>query len=317
VAVPSPAAEPAPRTRRARLRPGTALAPLAAAAITLVLWASAFVGIRSAGTSLSPGALALGRLLIGSAVLGLLLALRRERLPGRESLRGGIWAALLVCGTLWFGAYNVLLNAGERDVDAGTAAMLVGVGPVIVAVLAGLLLGEGFPGALVGGLVVAFAGVAVIGLAIGGDAGSSGSGVVLCLLAAAAYAGGVVAQKPVLSRLSALQVTFVCCAIGAAVCLPFAPALADEIGRVDAGALAWMVYLGVFPTAVAFWTWAFAVSHTTVGGLAATTYLVPPLSILMGWALLGEAPPALALAGGALCLAGVLVARGATSRRRA
>ena len=236
---------------------------------------------------------------------------------GRESLRGGIWAALLVCGTLWFGAYNVLLNAGERDVDAGTAAMLVGVGPVIVAVLAGLLLGEGFPRALLAGLAVAFAGVVVIGLAIGGDAGSSGTGVVLCLLAAAAYAGGVVAQKPVLSRLSALQTTFVCCAIGAAVCLPFAPTLADEIGRVDAGALAWMVYLGVFPTAVAFWTWAFALSRTSAGGLAATTYLVPPLSILMGWALLGEAPPVLALAGGALCLAGVLVSRRTPSRRKA
>jgi drug/metabolite transporter (DMT)-like permease len=70
-----------------------------------------------------------------------------------------------------------------------------------------------------------------------------------------------------------------------------------------------MVYLGVFPTALAFWTWAFALSRTTAGRLAATTYLVPPLSVLLGWLLLSEAPPALSLLGGALCLLGVLVSR--------
>jgi drug/metabolite transporter (DMT)-like permease len=49
--------------------------------------------------------------------------------------------------------------------------------------------------------------------------------------------------------------------------------------------------------------------------MGATLYLVPPLAVLMGWAVLGETPPALALAGGALCLAGVFVARGGLSRR--
>ena len=40
-----------------------------------------------------------------------------------------------------------------------------------------------------------------------------------------------------------------------------------------------------------------------------TTYLVPPIAILLGWALLGETPAGLAFAGGALCLLGVYVAR--------
>jgi drug/metabolite transporter (DMT)-like permease len=45
--------------------------------------------------------------------------------------------------------------------------------------------------------------------------------------------------------------------------------------------------------------------------MGATTYLVPPLAILIAWAMLGETPPALAFAGGVLCLAGVAVTRGA------
>jgi len=92
-------------------------------------------------------------------------------------------------------------------------------------------------------------------------------------------------------------------------CLPFAPALIREIGQADPSAMGWAVYLGVFPTAVAFTTWAYALARTTAGRMGAITYLVPPLTVLMGWVILGEVPPALALLGGALCLAGVAVAR--------
>ena len=77
----------------------------------------------------------------------------------------------------------------------------------------------------------------------------------------------------------------------------------------DPSAVRWAVYLGVFPTALAFTTWAYALARTTAGRMGATTYLVPPLADLMGWMILGELPPALALLGGALCLAGVAVSR--------
>jgi drug/metabolite transporter (DMT)-like permease len=82
-----------------------------------------------------------------------------------------------------------------------------------------------------------------------------------------------------------------------------------ELGDARASAVVWAVYLGVFPTALAFTTWAFALARTSAGRLGTTTYLVPPISILMGWALLGESPAALAFAGGALCLVGVAIAR--------
>src|SRR5712664_4265681 len=116
-------------------RPTAAPSPLALAAtlVTVVLWASAFVGIRAAGEQISAGPLSLARLLVGSAVLGLLVAVRRERLPPRADV-----PRLVLCGLLWFAAYNVVLNAAERRVDAGTAAMLVNVGPVLIAVLAGV-----------------------------------------------------------------------------------------------------------------------------------------------------------------------------------
>jgi drug/metabolite transporter (DMT)-like permease len=65
----------------------------------------------------------------------------------------------------------------------------------------------------------------------------------------------------------------------------------------------------VFPTAIGFTTWAYALARTSAGRLGATTYLVPAVAIVLAWALLGEVPPVLALAGGALCLVGVAISR--------
>src|SRR6266568_6042780 len=138
--------------------------PLAAALLTVVLWASAFVGIRSAGRSLSPGSLSLGRLLVGIVALAVLCIVHRERPPSREDLRA-VGLLVVVTGLLWFGAYNLFLNSGERRVDAGTASMLVNVAPILIAVLAGLFLAEGFPPMLFAGCAVAFGGVALIALA--------------------------------------------------------------------------------------------------------------------------------------------------------
>jgi drug/metabolite transporter (DMT)-like permease len=277
---------------------------LAAALTTVALWASAFVGIRAAGHDLSAGALTLGRLLVGSLALGALVAVRREALPPRADV-----PRLLVTGVLWFGVYNLALNEAERHVDAGTAAMLVNVGPVIIAVLAGTVLHEGFPRTLLAGCTVAFAGAILIGAATSDHGLTPSWGAVLCLVAAVAYAIAVVAQKPLLQRSSPLTITFLACLIGTVCCLPFAPQLAAEAADAPAGSLAWTAYLGLFPTAVAFTTWAYALSHTTAGRMGATTYLVPPLATLFGWAYFGETPPGLALAGGALCLAGAALAR--------
>ncbi|CCA54595.1 Permease of the drug or metabolite transporter (DMT) superfamily [Streptomyces venezuelae ATCC 10712] len=280
---------------------------IGAAGVTVVLWASAFVSIRSAGEAYSPGALALGRLLAGALVLGAVLLVRREGLPPRAA-----WPGIVVSGLLWFGVYMVVLNWGEQEVDAGTAAMVVNIGPILIALLGARFLGESLPPRLIAGMAVSFAGAVTVGLSMSrtsSGAHASVLGVLLCVLAAIAYAGGVVAQKPALAHGSALQVTGFGCLVGAVACLPFAGQLIDEAGRAPLSATLNMVYLGVFPTALAFTTWAYALARTTAGRMGATTYAVPALVVLLAWLFLGELPGLLTLGGGALCLAGVAVSR--------
>ncbi|MFF3513644.1 DMT family transporter [Streptomyces sp. NPDC002573] len=275
-----------------------------AATVTVLLWASAFVSIRSAGAAYAPGALALGRLLAGALTLGVLCLIRREGPPPRAA-----WRGIALSGLLWFGFYMVVLNWGEQQVDAGTAALVVNVGPLLIALLGARLLGDPMPPRLLAGMAVSFAGAVTVGLSMSGDGGSSVLGVVLCLLAAMAYAAGVVAQKPALGAASPLQVTTFGCLVGAIGCLPFAGQLVHDAAGAPLSATLNVVYLGVFPTALAFTTWAYALSRTTASRMGATTYAVPALVVLMSWLFLGEVPGVLTLGGGVLCLAGVAVSR--------
>jgi drug/metabolite transporter (DMT)-like permease len=245
----------------------------------------------------------LGRLVIGTALLGMLLVLHGQTHPTPR--HAGL---LAVAGLLWFGAYNLALNTAERTLDAGTSAMIINIAPLLIMLLAALFLHERLTPPLLFGGGIALLGVTIIGLSDGMRSASLW-GVLLCVVATLASAAGVVAQKPVLSRLSALQVTWTCCAIGAASCLPFAPTLVREIRYASPTAIAWMGYLGIFPTSVAFTTWAYALSRSSASRLAALVYLVPPITIGLSWLTLGEVPKAARLVGGALCLTGVVLAR--------
>ena len=293
---------PTPAARR-RPPPGAG-SRIGAALVTVVLWASAFVGIRAAGEDFTGGAL--------------VARAPRRRQPRRSArssssaargCRQAGWPGLLVCGLLWFGVYNVALNEAERRVDAGTAAMLVNVGPILIALLAGVILHEGFPRTLLAGCAVAFAGVVVIGLAdlrAGADR-RLGHGAVPRRRAdlrgrrrrPEAAADPQLRADDHLARVHDRGGR-----------LPAVRAHARRGGRrAQHPTLAWTVYLGCFPTALAFTTWAYALRALDRRAAGALTYLVPPLAIVMGWAVLDEAPPAIALLGGALCLAGAALAR--------
>lgn len=279
--------------------------PLAAVATTLVLWASAFVAIRHLAEDFSAGPLALGRNAVGAvALLG--LALPRFRRPSAAQ-----WWRLVVIGLLWYAVYNVALNRGEQLVDAGTASLVLQAAPVIVALLAAVFLGERFTATKAAGLSLAIAGVTLISLS-GGEPGALGGelvGVLLCALAALVYAVSLIVQKPLMATLPAIEVTAVACGVGALACLPFAGSLAEEMAAAPVSSVWWMVYLGLFPTAIGFTCYAYALNHMPASSLAVTTYLIPVITIVMAWLLLDETPASLAYLGGLVTLVGVAVAR--------
>ena len=283
--------------------------PLAAVAFTLVTWSSAFVAIRHLGEDVPPGSLSLGRLVVAVIALGAMVLISvpaaRRRLPTRRE-----WPLIALGGVSWIGIYNVALNESERRIDAGTAALIIQIGPIIVALLATFFFQERLTKWLLIGLGVGFAGVIIIGRASSSGGNGDVIGVLLSALAAVTFAVGVITQKKLLgSGMTALEMTFWFYVVGTIACLPWTFELVGVVGDASAADIGWIVYLGIVPSALAFVTWAYALNRSDAGKFALSTFLVPFITTLMAWLFLGEVPPALAFVGGVMCIAGVLLIR--------
>ena len=283
--------------------PGAAV--LVAIGVTVLAWASAFIVIRGTAPYFTGGAVALGRLIVGTVLLGVVVLIGRRWIwPTRRE-----WIYIAVFGVAWFGGYNIALNIAEHTLDAGTTAMLVNIGPILIALGAGIFLGEGIPRWLAIGTGVAFVGVTLIGFASTGGHLGSGIGLLWCLLAAVLYTVGVLFQKPALRRLPNAQVTWLGCLIGIIACLPFSGQLLAGLQSAPTSGWLGILYLGAVPTSLAFSTWAFALSRMPAGQLGVSTYIVPALAILLGLLVFGVVPPILAIVGGVICLVGVALSR--------
>ncbi|TNM56730.1 DMT family transporter [Brevibacterium sediminis] len=279
--------------------------PWIAALLTMTFWASSFVVIRDAGEFFSPGPMALLRGASAAVVLSAWMLFRRPRFSSGMV----VWLILVLWGVAWFSAYVVVLNAAERSIDAGTASMIVNIAPLIIAVFAGLVFGEGLPKRLLIGIIVSLLGIGLITAASFTGFFTVG-GLVLSLVAAVLYAACVLLQKHFLSGEDSVTVTWMGILIGALVSLVFAPGLIDEVATAPIEMTLQIIYLGVVPTAIAFNLWGYALKHLPAGLLSSSSLLVPAIVVVMAWIVLGEVPPPLAAVGGVLCLAGAAAAIG-------
>lgn len=269
-------------------------------ALTVLLWASAFPAIRAALGTFGPAELAALRFAIASLALGLYLAWARPTLPGRRDL-----PRLLAAGGLGIAAYNLLLNAGSRIVDAGTASFLVNTAPVFAALLGAGLLGERLRPLGWLGIALSLAGVALI--ALGRGEVGFGQGALLVLAAAACQASQFVLQKPMLARHGALPVTACLIWAGTAMLLPILPGALATAGTAPLAALCAVLFLGLGPAALAYVAWSHALAALPVSSAASFLYLVPPVATGIAWVALGEVPGTGALLGGVVALAGVIL----------
>jgi drug/metabolite transporter (DMT)-like permease len=188
---------------------------LVALAVALVLWASAFAGIRAGLRAYSPSHLAILRFLIASLVLAIYAAFAHFRRPEVRDLPG-----LALSGAIGITFYNIAINYGETRVTAGAASLLIASVPIWTALLARFMLHEKLTAIGWFGVLLSFAGVALI--SAGESEGFHLSAQALFLLAAAiTSAVYMIMQKNYLQRYSALEFTAYSIWFGTLMMVPF------------------------------------------------------------------------------------------------
>ena len=286
-------------------------AVLASLLLLAVFWGSAFPAIKLALSGLSPGHLTLARHLVASLALLVFLGLRRRPLlPQRSDL--GLFFML---GLLGVGIYHSALNFGQARVSAGAASLIIASAPAFTAVVAYLVLGERLSRLGWAGILTAFAGAALIVL-------GSGAGLALephaLLIVVSAFVTALYAvlQKPVLRRYGPLELSAYVTWLGTLPLLAFAPGLGADLASAQPLVIGAVLYVGVFPSAVAYTLQAYAISQAPVTLVAAFLYLVPVFSLLFSWLVLGEVQGPVTLLGGLVALLGIALVN-ASKRRSA
>ncbi len=291
-------------------------------AITLVLWASAFAGIR-AGMRIDangimgpdgygPGEVALLRFGTASLVLALYALVTRMRMPDRRDL-----GRIALAGVLGITIYHVALNFGEVSVNAGAASLIIAAGPVFTALLSAVFLGERLSGLGWLGILIAFAGVAVISVSESGGGLAIEPGALLILISALSTAGYFIVSKKPLRHYSAIEFTAYAIWAGTLPMLVFAPGLVRQFPNAAPSATLAVIYLGIFPAAIAYVLWSYALARMPASILSAFLYLSPVLAMAIAWVWLGEVPALLTVAGGLVAVAGVVLVqtRGAAGKK--
>ena len=269
--------------------------------ITVVLWASAFVGIRYVMENFSAGGLALSRYFVASvaAIIPFMLV-KNKKLPHIKDL-----IAFAILGFFGFFTYNVLLNEGEKTVSAGLANFIVAQLPIIVAVLAMIFFKERINRYGILGFIISLLGVLMILLSSKSSSGHLG----VILVYGATFSGAVYSclQKKLLLRYHPIEVVSYCMWFGTLVLMFFLPEAIVEIKKADYLHCMVIIYMGIFPGAIAYLLWGYAFKHIKAAAASSALYMMPVFTLMLAAVFLAETPKVGAVIGGVIAVIGALI----------
>lgn len=270
---------------------------------SIILWASAFVGIRIALSGYSPGPLALLRFMIASLCMALIYSNQniKSTIPWKHRVQ------LMFAGVTGIGIYNICLNYGEITVSAGIASFVVGLMPVITVLLSIVFLREQLRIGVWLGIVISLSGLLLLAW---GESTQTDLRQGIMLLLVSAFMGAVltIIQKRFLKLYHPVAIISWVMWGGTLLLLIFLPGLMQEIRTADTQSTLAVVYMGIFPAALAYLAWGYVLNQYSASKAAITLYALPLVSTLLGFLILDEIPSLISLFGGGIALVGALIA---------
>lgn len=278
---------------------------LVLALFSVAIWGSSFSAISaSLQGGYSAGHLILVRFLIASFIFLVIAFLPgvKFQLPQKEDI-----LKIAILGFIGINIYHLCVTFGQLSISAGTAGMLIGSAPIFTTIIAIIVLKERLGRIGWSGLTFGFIGIILIALGTGGSSLGISPGVFLVLIAAFSTAIFFVYQKPLFKKYSAIELTAYFTWVGTIPFLIFVPGLVEGIQQATLEANLSAIYIGVFPTAVAYLTWAMALSYSEASSVSNSLYLEPVVAIVVTWIWLQELPSILSIIGGFIAIMSVII----------
>jgi len=285
---------------------------LSLALFTVVIWASAFPAIRaSLQGGYTSAHLILVRFLIASSLFLLysLLPNVHFHLPNKKDI-----PRILLLGFVGITLYHCGITFGSQTVTSGTAALFVGSAPIFTTIISVIVLKEKMGAVKWVGLGIGFIGITIVAYGSSGGFALS-AGVLFVLMAVIATSVFFVFQKPLLGRYNPIELTAYFTWAGTIPMLLFSPGLLENLQQVTLSAHLSAIYVGVFPAAIAYATWAMALSLGDPGTVSSMMYLESPFTLVIAFIWLGELPQMLSLLGGAIAIGSLLFVHFAEKRK--
>src|SRR3990167_2274910 len=276
-----------------------------AAALMVLFWASAYIGIRLGLKGYTPGAMALFRYLVASFCM-LIVYRMKVRYTPLQRIRWSDLIAVAILGILGFAIYNIALNYGELTVTAGITSFIVSQTPVLMSLFAIIFFRHRLTEWAGLGTVISFLGILLI--SVGEAKGLHWDWGVLYLLMAT-LCGSLYSlfQKPLLQRLHPVVFTAYAIWFGTLALMIYWPTLLHEIAHAPLKTTLAVVYNGIFPAAIAYLLWGLVLAELPAIKAASFLYLVPVVATLLGMVMLHEMPTWISLSGSVLALSGAIL----------
>ena len=272
-----------------------------------VIWGASFLFIAEGLEALGPNGVTFIRIVVGFLTLSLIPAARRP-------IARPDWAATAALGVLWLAFPLSMFPFAEQHVSSALTGMLNGATALFAAAVASILARRMPSRTVLIGLAIGLLGgvlVALPGLSDGGGSGGQTKGILLIVAALVSYGVAVNLARPLQRRNGALPVIWR--ALGLAVLLT-APFGVPDVLKANwtPRALAALLTLGAFGTAVAHVMTATAAGRMGATAASATAFLIPVVALALGVGVRHEHVAWLSILGAAVCLAGAWMIRQAT-----
>ena len=276
--------------------------PYMAAVGTALFWSSSFPAVRYTLEYYSPESLMIFRFLVASAVLLAYCAVKKVPPPRKEDL-----ALFAASGFVGLFLYMWAFNVGTSLVLSGISSFIIASAPVFTLLMSIVFLKEKAGLMLWIGVLISFAGIVIIGTTQVTEMRIN-IGMLLLLSAAVFTSAFNILQKRILRKYTVMQATSYSVAFGTLFMCVFLPDLIQEFPAAPMQVNMLVVYLGVFPAALAYFFWGYALSKVekTIY-VTSFLYLVPFLASIMAFLWLGEQMPVMALLGGVVVVLGMVI----------